>query len=68
MYRQYVSSSNIRSIGYENGTLEVEFNRGGIYQYHGVPENLYRNLMNASSHGSYFENYIKHSFTPIKIA
>lgn len=68
MNRQYVSSSNIRSIGYENGTLEVEFNRGGIYQYHGVSENLYYNLMNARSHGSYFENYIKHSFTPFKIA
>lgn len=67
MYRQFVSSSNIRSIGYENGTLEIEFNRGGIYQYLNVPESTYHSLMYASSHGSYFENYIKHSYPTIKI-
>lgn len=32
-----VSSSNIASIGYENGTLYVAFNHGGVYAYSGVP-------------------------------
>ncbi len=68
MNRTLVSSSDIRSIGYANSTLEVEFHNGGIYQYRGVPENLYHNLINASSHGSYFAKYIKNSFTPIKIS
>lgn len=67
MHRQFVSSSNIRSIGYDNGTLEVEFNSGGIYQYKNVPQSLYTGLMNASSHGSYFAQYIKNSFTPDKL-
>ena len=67
MIRRYVSSSNINSIGYANGTLEIEFNNGSIYQYNNVPETLYNGLMSASSHGKYFASHIKNSFTPIKM-
>lgn len=61
MERQSVSSSNLRSIGYDHSssTLEVEFNNGSIYQYFDVPENVYDELMNASSHGQYFDINIK---------
>lgn len=54
-----VSSSNIASVGYENGTLYVAFNRGGLYAYSGVPESVYRGLMSASSHGSYLASHVK---------
>lgn len=54
-----VSSSNIASIGYENGTLYVAFNRGGLYAYSGVPESVYYVLMSASSHGSYLAAHVK---------
>lgn len=54
-----VSSSNIASIGYENGTLYVAFNRGGLYTYSGVPESIYHGLMSASSHGSYLASHVK---------
>jgi hypothetical protein len=59
--RKYVSSSNIHSIGYdaENQILEVESNSGGIYQYFGVPEYVYDELMAASSHGTYLHQNIK---------
>lgn len=61
MKRQSVSSSNLASIGYdaENEILEVEFNHGGIYQYFDVPESVYIELMNASSHGQYFDRNVK---------
>jgi hypothetical protein len=61
MERQSVESSNIESIGYdaENEILEIEFNHGGIYQYFDVPENVYDELMSASSHGQYFDRNIK---------
>ena len=61
MERQSVESSNLASIGYdaENEILEVEFNHGGIYQYFDVPENVYDELMNADSHGQYFDRNIK---------
>ncbi len=59
MTRQGVSSSTIRSIGYEYSTLEIEFNTGSVYQYSGVPVGVYQGLMSASSHGTYFNAYIK---------
>ena len=61
MQRIPVSSSNIRSVGYESvsQTLEVEFNNGGVYQYYGVSESRYSGLMSAGSKGSYFDSYIK---------
>ena len=54
-----VSSSIIASIGYENGTLYVAFNRGGLYAYSGVPVSIYHGLMSASSHGSYLASHVK---------
>ena len=59
MERQRVSSTNISSVGYENGILEVRFHSGGTYQYYGVPESVYHSLMGASSKGKYLERYIK---------
>lgn len=54
-----VSSSNIASIGYEDGTLYVMFNNGSLYAYSGVPAHIYQGLMTASSHGSYLARYVK---------
>lgn len=61
MKRQSVESSNLASIGYdvENEILEIEFNHGGLYQYFDVPKNVYDALMNADSHGEYFDRNIK---------
>jgi hypothetical protein len=56
-----VSSSNIAAIGYDSDrqVLRVAFLSGAIYEYYGIPEYLYEGLMNASSHGSYLNAYIK---------
>lgn len=59
MYRKNVESSNIKSIGYEDETLEVEFLNGSIYQYYNVPQDLFDGIMNADSHGKYLNEYIK---------
>jgi hypothetical protein len=61
MNRTTVSSSNLRSVGYDpaSSTLEIEFLDGSIYQYSSVPETRYSGLMAAGSKGSYFESYIK---------
>ena len=69
MNRQHVSSSNIRSIGYDSNsqTLEIEFHSGGIYQYYNVPNSTYNALMSASSHGSFFHRHIKDQFGCTKI-
>lgn len=61
MIRQPVSSSNLASVGYDDqsNTLEIKFNNGGIYQYFNVPSSVHLGLMNASSHGQYFDRNIK---------
>lgn len=61
MNRTSVSSSNLNSIGYdeESRILEIEFNTGSVYQYVDVPESIYEGLMNAESHGKYFDVNIK---------
>jgi len=64
MDRQAVSSSNLASVGYDpnSNTLEIQFHSGGIYQYTGVPEYVYEELMSASSLGSFFARSIKNSY------
>ena len=62
-----VSSSDIASVGYENGTLYIRFNSGGLYKYSNVPESAYHGLMLASSHGKYFHAYIKNSYSYLRI-
>jgi len=64
MDRKKVSSSSIRSIGYDerNRVLEVEFNDGGINQYSGVSAEVYRRLIRAPSIVSYFRDNVEESF------
>ena len=64
MERQSVSSSNIVSIGYEPSgqTLEVEFHGGRVYQYYGVPDPMFRRIMQAPSAGQFFHVYIKNAY------
>lgn len=57
-----VSSSDIASIGYDNGTLYIAFISGGVYSYTGVPESIFQNLMSAGSHGKYFHANIKNNY------
>jgi len=68
MERTPVDSSNIISIGYdpEREILEVEFQRGAVYQYLGVPADVHDSLMQAPSHGRYLDVYIKKSEYPYK--
>lgn len=64
MDRNYVASTNIASIGYDNSTetLEVEFLSGTIYQYYNVPNNMYEQLMQEGSKGRFFNTYIKNAY------
>lgn len=57
-----VSSSDLASVGYENGTLYIAFNSGGLYSYSNVPISVYNGLLAASSHGKYFHQFIKNVY------
>ena len=64
MNRITLNSTNISSAGYDDQsqTLEIEFRRGGIYQYFDVPRSIYDQLMNASSPGDYLHEQIRGIF------
>ncbi len=47
--------------------MTIEFNSGARYLYRDVPEGVYQRLISAASKGSYFADYIKGTFTGIRI-
>lgn len=61
MKRRAVESSMIASVGYDRTqhVLEVEFNHGGIYQYHAVEPQVYDELIGADSIGRYFRDAVR---------
>ena len=67
MERKPVTSSNLRSVGYEDGILEVEFKSGTVFQYHNVPEHVHADMMSATSIGSFFAKNVKDSFTSSRV-
>lgn len=62
--RREVQSSMIRSVGYDEKAriLEVEFVSGSVYRYHGVPRELFEELLEAPSKGSYFLERIRGAY------
>lgn len=55
-----VESSMIHAVGYDakTRTLEVVFNSGRTYCYEDVPREVYKELMEADSKGSYLRDCI----------
>lgn len=51
----------MRSVGYDRRrhTLEIEFERGSVYRYLGVPAAEYEALRAAESLGAYFSEHIR---------
>jgi hypothetical protein len=61
--RTSVSSSAMRSVGYDQASniLEIEFSGGEVYQYFNVPAEVYRGLIAAESHGRYFHQHVRNA-------
>ncbi len=59
IHRVAVSSSAVRSVGYDEQRqiLEIEFPNRAVYRYYDVPPNVHRGLMAADAHGRYFHRY-----------
>ena len=52
-----VSSSNVSSIGYENGSIFVQFHSGAVYRY-AAGEELFHQFLNAPSKGRFVHQYL----------
>lgn len=61
MDMQYVSSSAISAVGYDERTkrMTIVFTNGRAYDFCGVPHYVYLGLMTAASKGQYYNAYIR---------
>lgn len=57
----YVDSSNIEAVGYDDDTqeLHVQFLLSGCYIYSDVPREVFDDLINAPSKGSFLNREVK---------
>jgi hypothetical protein len=69
MERQQITSSYLKSVGYEkeSHTLEIEFISGKVFQYLSFPEELYKNFNEASSKGKFFTQNIRGTYTGVEV-
>jgi KTSC domain len=59
-----VNSTLLSGVGYEahSTLLHLEFRDGSLYDYFGVPVEVYRGLLAAESKGAYFNRRIRGAF------
>lgn len=62
-----VRSAALKSIGYDRGTLWVEFHKSGLYEYQDVPATVYRDFRYDGSKGSFFDRNIRGRYKARKI-
>jgi len=67
MNMEPVVSSNVAAIGFENGTLTVEFKSGSTYEYTGVSKETFQAFKEAPSAGRFFIANIKNQYPNTKI-
>ncbi len=79
MERQPVESSMIQSVGYDPGTevLEIQFQSrtkkddsvvpGAVWQYEGVPQEVFDRFMRAESMGRFFKTFIRANYVGNKV-
>lgn len=70
MWRTFVQSSNLHSVGYDPlfGVLQIRFHHGGVYNYFGVPQRVFEGLLAAPSKGQFHHRFIRKSFRYQRIA
>jgi hypothetical protein len=62
MEMKKVKSSNVDSVGYNDGQLDIKFKSGSIYRYFDVPKDVYEALMRSKSIGKYVSASIVKKF------
>jgi hypothetical protein len=64
MERVELESTSLKSVAYDEEALilEVEFVEGGVYQYSGVPREIYEQLIDSESKGRYYVENVRNAF------
>lgn len=61
-YTITITTSGIDDFIYKGQTLKVTFHDGSIYEYFGVPNNLYNKFLNASNQARFARRHIFETF------
>jgi hypothetical protein len=69
MRRRPVTSSSLRSLGYDprSRTLEIEFHHTGVYQYYDVPKSVLEEMLAQNSLGTYFNTEIRDVYRCVRV-
>ena len=62
-----VSSSNVAAIGWSDGVLHVRFHGGRLYEYVGVPSDVFDAFMSAPSKGRFLHWRIARQYHYIRL-
>lgn len=57
--RTPIASSTLKSAGYADGVLEVEFHNGSVYRYLDVPADVAEAFLASDSKGHHFVTFIR---------
>jgi cytochrome c-type biogenesis protein CcmE len=57
-----VKSSSINRYAYTSGVLTVEYSGGEVYDYAGVPPDVFAQLQAATSKGQFIRSHIKPNY------
>lgn len=62
-----LESSSIKSVGYKDESLFVEFNTGKVYKYPGAPRSAAQGMIHSESPGKYFNTKVKSEYAHVLI-
>jgi len=57
-----VKSTNLSAVGWQAGTLRILFQTGSAYDYFDVPAELFKQLMESDSKGTFFQDHVVGAF------
>ena len=67
-YTAVITSSKMTDFQYKGQTLQAHFADGSVFEYFGVPRNIYLKLVNTDSPDRFARRHIYHAFIYRKVA
>lgn len=67
-YTAVITASRIRDFQYKNQNLQVNFIDGSVYEYIGVPKNVFNKFLNTDTPDRFARRHIYHSFVYRKVS
>lgn len=62
-YTNVTNNAIIDNYSYKGQTLTITFQDGSVYEYFGIPKNIYNKFLNSSAQVRFARRHIYHSYT-----